>query len=229
VTFHPYLLDSAVRLLHLRHSPCITQAHFRNTPLPPNTTDEHLIQNSGTMIILDKLLTSMKAKGSHVLTLSQMSRVLDILEVYCLFRQYSKFILWSESAGSLISLNKPGGDKFIFLLTTHAGGLGITTATGTPMMGCLCSTLTSSLPMNPQADLQAMDRAHRIGRTKEVHVSRFITENSVEERMLECAAQKVCLDSGPVGSSGKDGNSRKVSLLCMLVCILLICTSCRTC
>jgi SWI/SNF-related matrix-associated actin-dependent regulator of chromatin subfamily A member 5 len=47
---------------------------------------------------------------------------------------------------------------------------------------------------NPQADLQAMDRAHRIGQTKQVYVFRFITEGSVEERMLERAAQKLRLD-----------------------------------
>lgn len=39
-----------------------------------------------------------------------------------------------------------------------------------------------------------MDRAHRIGQTKQVYVFRFITENSVEERMLERAAQKLRLD-----------------------------------
>ena len=47
---------------------------------------------------------------------------------------------------------------------------------------------------NPQADLQAMDRAHRIGQTKQVYVFRFVTEGSVEERMLERAAQKLRLD-----------------------------------
>lgn len=51
-----------------------------------------------------------------------------------------------------------------------------------------------NLCRNPQADLQAMDRAHRIGQTKQVYVFRFITEGSVEERMLERAAQKLRLD-----------------------------------
>lgn len=51
-----------------------------------------------------------------------------------------------------------------------------------------------SMHRNPQADLQAMDRAHRIGQTKQVYVFRFITEDSVEERMLERAAQKLRLD-----------------------------------
>lgn len=39
-----------------------------------------------------------------------------------------------------------------------------------------------------------MDRAHRIGQAKQVYVFRFITEGSVEERMLERAAQKLRLD-----------------------------------
>ena len=43
-------------------------------------------------------------------------------------------------------------------------------------------------PRNPQADLQAIDRAHRIGQTKQLYVFRFINENSVKERMLERAA-----------------------------------------
>ena len=72
VTCHPYLFDGA-------------------EPGPPYTTDEHLIENSGKMVILDKLLKSMKEKGSRVLIFSQMSRVLDILEDYCLFRAYSAF------------------------------------------------------------------------------------------------------------------------------------------
>ena len=72
VTCHPYLFDGA-------------------EPGPPYTTDEHLVENSGKMVILDKLLKSMKAKGSRVLIFSQMSRMLDILEDYCLFRGYSMY------------------------------------------------------------------------------------------------------------------------------------------
>jgi hypothetical protein len=61
-------------------------------PGPPYTTDEHLIENCGKMVILDKLLKNMKEKGSRVLIFSQMSRMLDILEDYCLFRGYSRFM-----------------------------------------------------------------------------------------------------------------------------------------
>ncbi|TFK56316.1 transcription activator snf2l1 [Heliocybe sulcata] len=173
VTDHPYLFDGA-------------------EPGPPYTTDEHLIQNSGKMVILDKLLYNMKEKGSRVLIFSQMSRMLDIMEDYCLFRGYKYCRIDGGTAhedriASIDEYNKPGSDKFIFLLTTRAGGLGINLTTADVVV------LYDS-DWNPQADLQAMDRAHRIGQTKQVYVFRFITEGSVEERMLERAAQKLRLD-----------------------------------
>ncbi|KAF9225136.1 hypothetical protein BS17DRAFT_750623 [Gyrodon lividus] len=173
VTCHPYLFDGA-------------------EPGPPYTTDEHLIENSGKMMILDKLLTSLKAKGSRVLIFSQMSRVLDILEDYCLFRAFKYCRIDGSTAHddrilAIDEYNKPGSEKFIFLLTTRAGGLGINLTTADIVV------LYDS-DWNPQADLQAMDRAHRIGQTKQVYVFRFITEDSVEERMLERAAQKLRLD-----------------------------------
>ncbi|KAH9884642.1 SNF2 family DNA-dependent ATPase [Cubamyces lactineus] len=173
VTCHPYLFDGA-------------------EPGPPYTTDEHLIENSGKMVILDKLLKNMKAKGSRVLIFSQMSRMLDILEDYCLFRGYKYCRIDGGTAHddrivAIDEYNKPDSDKFIFLLTTRAGGLGINLTTADIVV------LYDS-DWNPQADLQAMDRAHRIGQTKQVYVFRFITEGSVEERMLERAAQKLRLD-----------------------------------
>ena len=68
-------------------------------PGPPYTTDEHLIDNAGKMVILDRLLKSMKEKGSRVLIFSQMSRVLDILEDYCMFRGYSKWVALKKGLG----------------------------------------------------------------------------------------------------------------------------------
>ncbi|OAX37874.1 hypothetical protein K503DRAFT_866560 [Rhizopogon vinicolor AM-OR11-026] len=173
VTCHPYLFDGA-------------------EPGPPYTTDEHIIQNSGKMVILDKLLKSMKEKGSRVLIFSQMSRVLDILEDYCLFRGFKYCRIDGSTAHddritAIDEYNKPGSDKFIFLLTTRAGGLGINLTSADIV-------ILYDSDWNPQADLQAMDRAHRIGQTKQVYVFRFITEDSVEERMLERAAQKLRLD-----------------------------------
>ena len=58
----------------------------------------------------------------------------------------------------------------------------------------IIAAILKTLSRNPQADLQAMDRAHRIGQTKQVYVFRFVSEGSVEERMLERAAQKLRSD-----------------------------------
>ncbi|WVQ83568.1 hypothetical protein IAT38_005709 [Cryptococcus sp. DSM 104549] len=170
---HPYLFDGA-------------------EPGPPFTTDEHLIDNAGKMVILDKLLKSMKAKGSRVLIFSQMSRVLDILEDYCQFRghQYCRIdggTAHEDRIAAIDEYNAPGSEKFVFLLTTRAGGLGINLVTADVVV------LFDS-DWNPQADLQAMDRAHRIGQTKQVYVFRFITQDAVEERILERATQKLKLD-----------------------------------
>jgi len=170
---HPYLFDGA-------------------EPGPPYTTDEHLVTNAAKMVMLDRLLKRMKAQGSRVLIFSQMSRVLDILEDYSVFRgyQYSRIdgsTAHEDRIAAIDEYNKPNSEKFLFLLTTRAGGLGINLTTADIVV------LFDS-DWNPQADLQAMDRAHRIGQTKQVVVFRFVTENAVEEKVLERAAQKLRLD-----------------------------------
>ncbi|KAI5961124.1 ISW2 [Candida margitis] len=170
---HPYLFDGA-------------------EPGPPYTTDEHLIYNSGKMIILDKMLKKFKQEGSRVLIFSQMSRVLDILEDYCYFREYEYCRIDGSTAHedrieAIDEYNAPDSDKFIFLLTTRAGGLGINLTSADVV-------ILYDSDWNPQADLQAMDRAHRIGQKKQVKVYRFVTENAIEEKVLERAAQKLRLD-----------------------------------
>lgn len=170
---HPYLFEGA-------------------EPGPPYTTDEHLIFNSGKMIILDKLLKRLKEKGSRVLIFSQMSRLLDILEDYCYFRDFEYCRIdgstsHEERIEAIDEYNKPNSEKFVFLLTTRAGGLGINLVTAD-------TVILFDSDWNPQADLQAMDRAHRIGQKKQVHVYRFVTENAIEEKVIERAAQKLRLD-----------------------------------
>jgi SWI/SNF-related matrix-associated actin-dependent regulator of chromatin subfamily A member 5 len=170
---HPYLFEGA-------------------EPGPPYTTDEHLVYNAGKMIVLDKLLKRMQKQGSRVLIFSQMSRLLDILEDYCVFRGYKYCRIDGSTAhedriAAIDDYNRPGSEKFVFLLTTRAGGLGINLTSADIVV------LYDS-DWNPQADLQAMDRAHRIGQTKQVVVYRFVTDNAIEEKVLERAAQKLRLD-----------------------------------
>uniref|UniRef100_A0A8B9J822 SWI/SNF related, matrix associated, actin dependent regulator of chromatin, subfamily a, member 5 n=1 Tax=Astyanax mexicanus TaxID=7994 RepID=A0A8B9J822_ASTMX len=171
---HPYLFDGA-------------------EPGPPYTTDLHLVVNSGKMAVLDKLLPKLNEQGSRVLIFSQMTRVLDILEDYCMWRNYGYCRLdgqtpHEERQISINAFNEPNSSKFIFMLSTRAGGLGINLATADVV-------IIYDSDWNPQVDLQAMDRAHRIGQKKQVRVFRFITENTVEERIVERAEMKLRLDS----------------------------------
>ncbi|KAK3611417.1 hypothetical protein CHS0354_034864 [Potamilus streckersoni] len=171
---HPYLFDGA-------------------EPGPPYTTDIHLVDNCGKMAILDKLLPRLQEQGSRVLIFSQMTRMLDILEDYCCWRGYEYCRLDGQTPHedrqvSINAYNDPDSTKFIFMLSTRAGGLGINLATADIV-------IIYDSDWNPQVDLQAMDRAHRIGQKKQVHVFRFITENTVEERIVERAEMKLRLDN----------------------------------
>ncbi|KAK7805922.1 hypothetical protein U0070_007359 [Myodes glareolus] len=183
---HPYLFDGA-------------------EPGPPYTTDEHIVSNSGKMVALDKLLARIKEQGSRVLIFSQMTRLLDILEDYCMWRGYEYCRLDGQTPheeredkflevellgqrGAIEAFNAPNSSKFIFMLSTRAGGLGINLASADVV-------ILYDSDWNPQVDLQAMDRAHRIGQKKPVRVFRLITENTVEERIVERAEIKLRLDS----------------------------------
>jgi SWI/SNF-related matrix-associated actin-dependent regulator of chromatin subfamily A member 5 len=117
--------------------------------------------------------------------------------------------------------NKPDSDRYIFLLTTRAGGLGINLTTADIVILYDSDWFDLFIDLrpciylddrNPQADLQAMDRAHRIGQTKQVYVYRFITEGSVEERMLERAAQKLRLDQLVI-QQGRQQTTKGVRML----------------
>ncbi|XP_031801066.1 probable global transcription activator SNF2L1 isoform X2 [Sarcophilus harrisii] len=171
---HPYLFDGA-------------------EPGPPYTTDAHIVNNSGKMVALDKLLAKLKEQESRVLIFSQMTRLLDILEDYCMWRGYEYCRLdgqtpHGEREEAIEVFNAPNSTKFIFMLSTRAGGLGINLATADVV-------ILYDSDWNPQVDLQAMDRAHRIGQKKPVRVFRLITDNTVEDRIVERAEIKLRLDS----------------------------------
>lgn len=162
-------------------------------PGPPFITDESLINNSGKLFFLDKLLKRLKDGGSRVLIFSQMTRMLDILEDYCIYRGYQYCRIDGQSSSedreySMEEFNKENSSKFIFLLSTRAGGLGINLATAD-------TVVLFDSDWNPQMDLQAQDRAHRIGQKKPVNVYRMITKGSVEEKIYQRAVKKLYLDA----------------------------------
>ncbi|KAH6832958.1 chromatin-remodeling protein 11 [Perilla frutescens var. hirtella] len=184
------LLNVAMQLRKCCNHPYLFQGA---EPGPPYTTGEHIIENAGKMVLLDKLLPKLKERDSRVLIFSQMTRLLDILEDYLIFRGHYYCRIDGNTGGedrdaSIETFNKPGSEKFVFLLSTRAGGLGINLATADVV-------IIYDSDWNPQADLQAQDRAHRIGQKKEVQVFRFCTEYTIEEKVIERAYKKLALDA----------------------------------
>lgn len=196
-TNHPYLFDGA-------------------EPGPPYVNGPHLWENCGKMVLLDKLLDRLKSQDSRVLIFSQMTRMLDILEDYCFIKEHQYCRIDGSTDGDtrdfyIDAFNKPGSEKFLFLLSTRAGGLGINLATADVV-------ILYDSDWNPQMDLQAMDRAHRIGQKKPVKVFRFITENSVEQRIIDRATKKLQLDALVIqqGRVTENRQSSKGELLSMI-------------
>ncbi|KAJ1818996.1 ATP-dependent DNA helicase Hrp3, partial [Coemansia sp. RSA 2598] len=151
-----------------------------------------LVNHSGKMVLLDKLLAKLKTGGHRVLIFSQMVRMLDILADYMALRGYA----YQRLDGSVPSevrkrsiehYNAPGSPDFVFLLSTRAGGLGINLETAD-------TVILYDSDFNPQADMQAMARAHRIGQKKQVSVYRFVSKNTIEEDILERAKRKMVLE-----------------------------------
>ncbi|KAL7068797.1 putative chromatin remodelling complex SNF2H [Cryptosporidium serpentis] len=171
---HPYLFDGV-------------------EPGPPYVEGLHMVEASGKMVLLHKLLPKLFSQGSRVLLFSQMTRLLDIIDDYLRWCGYPYCRIDGSTPGierqeRIDLFNKNKSDKLIFLLSTRAGGIGINLATADVV-------ILFDSDFNPQMDLQAMDRAHRIGQKKTVTVYRFVTEKSVEERIVERAAKKLKLDS----------------------------------
>ena len=135
-----------------------------------------LIECSGKLVLLDKLLPRLFSQGHKVLIFSQMVRVLNLLEDFLKFRGYAFERLDGSSRSSdrkeaVERFCKPSANKFIMLLSTKAGGLGLNlTAADT--------VIIFDSDWNPQNDLQAQARAHRIGQTKAVMVYRLLTRKT---------------------------------------------------
>ncbi|EEA05878.1 SNF2 family N-terminal domain-containing protein [Cryptosporidium muris RN66] len=166
---------------------------------------EHVIENSGKMIMLDRLTKKLLQNGSRILIFSQMARILDILEDFCYMRKYKYCRIdgntSTEDRDTQISdFNKPNSDISIFLLSTRAGGLGVNLATADIV-------IIYDSDWNPQVDLQAMDRAHRIGQKKPVYIYRLFHENTIEEKILERANLKLQLESAIIQQGKLKGNN----------------------
>ncbi|XP_029110966.1 chromodomain-helicase-DNA-binding protein 7 isoform X2 [Scleropages formosus] len=202
---HPYLINGAEEKI---------LDEFRETHHSefPDFHLQAMIQAAGKLVLIDKLLPKLKAGGHRVLIFSQMVRCLDILEDYLIQRRYPYERIDGRVRGNLRQaaidrFSRPDSDRFVFLLCTRAGGLGINlTAADT------CIIFDSD--WNPQNDLQAQARCHRIGQSKAVKIYRLITRNSYEREMFDKASLKLGLDKAVLQSmSGRENASNGVQQL----------------
>lgn len=151
-----------------------------------------LIASSGKMMLLDQLLAKLKKDNHRVLIFSQMVKMLDILGDYLRVRGYQfQRLDGTIPAGprrmAINHFNADDSEDFCFLLSTRAGGLGINLMTAD-------TVIIYDSDWNPQADLQAMARAHRIGQKKPVNVYRFVAKQTIEEEVVNRARNKLFLE-----------------------------------
>ena len=174
-------------LMQLRK--CVNHPYlFDGVEPEPFEMGEHLITASGKLALLDKILKHLKAAKHKVLLFSQMTHMLDIIQDYLTYREYTYERLDGSVRGeerylAINSFNK-NEDTFVFLLSTKAGGVGLNlTAADT--------VIFFDSDFNPQNDIQAAARAHRIGQQRPVKIFRLITKHSVEEIIIRRAAKKI--------------------------------------
>lgn len=150
---------------------------------------EDLIRTSGKVELLDRMLPKLKAAGHRILMFFQMTATMTIIEDYFKLRNYLSLRLDGSTAGEererrMELFNAPNSPYFVFLLSTRAGGLGLNLVTAD-------TVIIFDSDWNPMMDLQAQDRAHRIGQKSVVSVFRLITNSPVEEKILSRATEKL--------------------------------------
>lgn len=170
---------------------------------PSHLTTDLIWRSSGKFELLDRILPKLKATEHRTLMFFQMTQVMDIMEDFLRLRGIKYLRLDGSTKADdrqtmLKEFNAPHSEFFCFLLSTRAGGLGLNLQTAD-------TVVIFDTDWNPHQDLQAQDRAHRIGQKHEVRIYRLITEDSVEEGILQRAQQKLDID-GKVIQAGKFDN-----------------------
>lgn len=185
------------------------EAKYLRENAAKDETLKALITTSGKMMLLDRLLTKLKADGHRVLIFSQMVHMLDILTDYLRLRNYpfqrlDGTVPASDRKIAIDHFNAPNSDDYCFLLSTRAGGLGINLMTAD-------TVILFDSDWNPQADLQAMARAHRIGQQKPVSVYRLVSKDTIEEEILERARNKRMLEFVTIQRGVTDRQQKELS------------------
>jgi SWI/SNF-related matrix-associated actin-dependent regulator of chromatin subfamily A protein 2/4 len=186
-----------------------------------------LYRASGKFELLDRILPKLKQTSHRVLLFCQMTTAMTIMEDYFNYRGFTYLRLdgttKAEDRGLLLEMfNDRNSNYFIFLLSTRAGGLGLN-------LQAADTVIIFDSDWNPHQDLQAQDRAHRIGQKNEVRVLRLVTVNSVEERILAAAKYKLNLDEKVIQAGMFDqkstGTERKQFLQVFISLLIVFCAS----
>ncbi|KAI1978436.1 DNA-dependent ATPase fun30 [Ophidiomyces ophidiicola] len=160
--------------------------------------------NSGKVEKLRGLLQTYIENGDRVLIFSQFTMVMDILEQVLETLHIRFFRLDGttsvEDRQSILDAFYEQVDIPVFMLSTKAGGAGINLA-------CANKVIIFDSSFNPQDDIQAENRAHRVGQTREVEVVRLVTKDTIEEKIYALGQTKLVLDQRVAGEEdgGKKG------------------------
>jgi DNA helicase INO80 len=183
--------------------PTSNKARFTTIQVP---SMRRFVTDSGKLGQLDKLLRQLKEGGHRVLLYFQMTRMIDLMEEYLTYRNYKYCRLDGstklEDRRDTVADFQTKPEIFVFLLSTRAGGLGINLTSAD-------TVIFYDSDWNPTIDSQAMDRAHRLGQTRQVTVYRMITRGTIEERIRKRALQKEEVQRVVIsGGAGVDFNTR---------------------
>ncbi|XP_060523815.1 ATP-dependent helicase brm-like [Cylas formicarius] len=191
------LMNTIVQLRKLCNHPFmyqnIEEKYCEHVGMPGGImTGPDTFRASGKFELLDRILPKLKATNHRVLLFCQMTQLMTIMEDYLSWRGFKYLrldgMVKAEDRGDLLKkFNDKGSEYFLFLLSTRAGGLGLNLQSAD-------TVVIFDSDWNPHQDLQAQDRAHRIGQQNEVRVLRLMTVNSVEERILAAARYKLTMD-----------------------------------
>lgn len=179
--------------MEIRNNECSEQ---HNDPI--NT--DPLIYSSGKIVLLHKLLYKLKQEKSRVLIFSQFIETLNIIEEYLAnygykFERLDGSVKNADRAAAIKNFTNDE-DIFVFLLTTRAGGVGINLQVANVV-------IIFDSDWNPQADIQAVSRSHRLGQNKEVKVYRLLTSKTIEQKIFSEATKKLVLSETVMNSSSQ--------------------------
>mmetsp|Transcript_16144 Transcript_16144/g.39769 ORF Transcript_16144/g.39769 Transcript_16144/m.39769 type:complete len:1473 (-) Transcript_16144:97-4515(-) len=171
---------------------CCNHPYMFAEPESNDDNDTGLITSSGKMMLLDRLLVKLGSAGHRILIFSQHVATLDLVQRFLKLRKWRYLRIDGRTnrvlrAVHVREFNAPNSEYSVFMMQTKSGGLGINLQTAD-------TVILFDSGWNPQDDLQAMARCHRIGQKKVVHVYRLITKGSVEERILHRQKQKLYMD-----------------------------------